>query len=60
MVVGDQHYCQGALLPGKGAGTHFARGRVGSRAVLDRHTKNSPSRGFDSRTIQPVASRYTN
>jgi len=60
MVVGDQHYCQVALLPGKGPGTHFTGSWVSFRAGLDGRTKISPPLGFDSRTVQPVASRYTN
>jgi hypothetical protein len=32
---------------------------VGSRASLDRRGKSRPPPGFDSRTIQPVAIRYT-
>jgi hypothetical protein len=32
---------------------------VGPRAGLDRCGKSRPPPGFDSRTVQPVASRYT-
>ena len=32
---------------------------MGPRAGLDRCEKYRPSPGFDSRTVQPVASRYT-
>jgi hypothetical protein len=33
---------------------------VGLRAGLDRCVKSRPSPGFDSRTVHPVASCYTN
>jgi hypothetical protein len=39
--------------------THFTGGWVGLRAGLDVCEKTRPSPGFDPRTIQPVASRYT-
>jgi len=32
---------------------------VGPRAGLDRYGKSRPPPGFDPRTVQPVASRYT-
>ena len=32
---------------------------MGSRAGLDRWGKSRPSPGFDPRTFQPLASRYT-
>jgi len=32
---------------------------VGPRAGLDRCGKSRPQPGFDARTVQPVASRYT-
>ena len=32
---------------------------VGSRDGMDRYGKPRPPQGFDSRTVQPVASRYT-
>ena len=34
-------------------------GWVGLRASLDRCGKSRPSAGFDLRTVQPVANRYT-
>ena len=32
---------------------------MGPRASLDRYGKSRPPPGFDPRTVQPVASRYT-
>jgi hypothetical protein len=32
---------------------------VGSRASLDRRGKSRPRPGYDSRTVQPVAIRFT-
>jgi hypothetical protein len=43
--------------PGKTPGTHYIGGWVGPRARLDRCEK---SRLLDPRTVQPVASHYTN
>ena len=40
-------------------GTHCTGGRVGPRTCLDRCGKSRPQSGFDSRTVQPIASRYT-
>ena len=45
--------------PGKDPGTHCTGGWVGPRAGLDRCGKSRPPPGFDPRTVQPVASRYT-
>jgi hypothetical protein len=44
--------------PGK-PGTHCKGGWVGLRGDLDRCRKSRPPLGFDSWTIQPVVSRYT-
>ena len=46
-------------LPRERPGTHRAGGWVGPRAGLDRCGKSRPIPGFDPRTVQPVASRYT-
>jgi hypothetical protein len=46
------------LYPRERPGTHCIGGWVGPRAGLDRG-KISPPLGFDPRTVQPVASRYT-
>ena len=41
-------------------GTHCTGGWVGPTAGLDRCGKSRPPPGFDPRTVQPVANRYTN
>ena len=47
------------IYPREGAGgTHCIEGWVGLRAGQDGCGKSRPS-GFDPRTVQPVASRYT-
>ena len=48
-----------ALYPLERPGTNFIGGWVGHRAGLDKCGKSRPTKGFDSRTVQPVASRYT-
>ena len=60
MGVGGQRYAPAALPQGKRPGTHFTGGWVGPRAVLDACGKSRPPPGFNPRTVQPVASRYTN
>jgi len=40
-------------------GTHFVVGWVGPRDDLDVCENNAPPLGFDPRTGQPVASRFT-
>ena len=45
--------------PQERPGTHYTGGRVGPRAGLDGYGKCSPTPGFDPRTVQPVASSYT-
>jgi hypothetical protein len=45
--------------PGKRPGTLHTRGWVGPRAGLDEYGKSRPPPGFEPRTVQPVASRYT-
>jgi hypothetical protein len=59
MEVGGQRHTPSALPPGKRPGTHCLRGWVGPRAGLDGYGKSHPPPGFDPRTVQPVASRYT-
>ena len=46
--------------PGERPDTHCTAGWVGPRAGLDMCGKSRPPPGFDPRTVQPVASRYTN
>jgi len=43
----------------KRPGTQCTGGWVGPRAGLDMYGKSRPPPGFDSRTVQPVASHYT-
>ena len=43
----------------EGFGTHCIGGWAGSRASLDGCGKCRPTPGFDPRTAQPVAIRYT-
>jgi hypothetical protein len=56
MGVGGQRQASTTLLPGKRPSTHCMGGWVGPRAGV---WKISPPPGVDPRTIQPVASRYT-
>ena len=44
--------------PAERPGTHFRRGWVGPRVLLDGRKISFPP-GFDPRTVQPVVSRYT-
>jgi hypothetical protein len=57
--VGGQRHAPAALPPGKRPGTHFIGGWMGPRADLDGCGKISPVLGFDPRSVQSVASRYT-
>ena len=62
MAVGGQLHASAPLPPPpkrKGPGTHFIGGWVGPTNGLDGCKKSHPPPGFDPRTIQPVASRYT-
>jgi hypothetical protein len=47
------------LYPRGKHGTHCIGGWVGPRAGLNRRGKSRPPSGFDPRTVQPVANRYT-
>jgi hypothetical protein len=47
------------LYPRERPGIHCTGGWVGPRAGLDVCEKSRPPTGFDPRTVQPVASRYT-
>jgi len=47
------------LYPRERSGTHCIGGWVGLRVGLDGCGKSRPPPGFDPRTVQPVASRYT-
>ena len=59
MGVGSQRHAPAAPYPREKLGTHCIGGWVGLRAGLDRCGKSRPPQGFDPRTVQPVASRYT-
>ena len=48
------------LYPRERTVTHCIGGWVENRAGLDGCGKSRPTPGFDPRTVQPVASRYTN
>ena len=56
--VRGQCHALAALYPWERPGTHCTGGWVGPRAGLDRCGKSLPP-VFDPRTIQPVASSYT-
>jgi hypothetical protein len=56
MGMGGQLHAPAALPPGNRPGTHCVGGWVGRSGRL---RKISPPPGFDPRTVQPVASRYT-
>jgi hypothetical protein len=58
MGVGGQHHAPAALTPER-PGTHWIGGWVGPRTGLDGCEKPRPQPGFDPRTVQPLASRYT-
>ena len=47
------------LYPQERPGAHCIGGWVGPRAGLDGCGKSRPPPEFDPRTVQPVASRYT-
>ena len=56
--MGVVHHAPAALTPGKRPGTHFIGGWVGPWAGLDGEENPAPT-GFEHRTVQPMASRYT-
>ena len=58
MGVGCQRHAPAALPPGKTRYT-LCRRLVGSQGRSGQVRKISPPSGFDPRTVQPVASRYT-
>jgi hypothetical protein len=47
------------IYPREKPGTHCTGGWVGPMAGGDGFGKSRPLLGFDPRTVQPVASRYT-
>ena len=58
MGVGNQHHAPAALPPGKTLYPLYRR-LGGPQGRSGRVRKISPPQGFDPRTVQPVASRYT-
>ena len=54
-----QLHAPAVLYPLERLGTYCTGGWMGPRADLDRFGKSRPPPGFDPRTVQPVASRYT-
>jgi hypothetical protein len=59
MGVGGQSHKLAALPPGRGAGIHCTGARVSPQGRSWQMWKISPTPGFDPRTAQPVASRFT-
>ena len=59
MDMGGRHHAPGRFSSQERPGTHCTGGWVGPRAGLHGCGKSRPPPGFDSRTAQPVASRYT-
>ena len=57
--LGVQRHAPAALPPGKWSTSHCIGGCVGPRDGLDVYGKSHPPPGSDPRTVQPVASRYT-
>ena len=58
MGVGGQHHAPAALPPGETPYPLYRR-LGGPQGRSGRLRKISPTQGFDHRTVQPVASRYT-
>jgi hypothetical protein len=59
MVVGGQDHASVALPPENRPGTYCTEDWVGPQGRSGRVRKISSPPGFDPRTVQPVASRYT-
>ena len=59
MKLGGQHHAPATLHPRKRPCIHSKGGRVETRDGLDGCRKISPPPGFDPRTVQSVASCYT-
>ena len=57
--VGGQRHTPAALPPGKRPGAHLYRRLGGPQGLSGLLRKISPSPGFDSGTVQPVAGRCT-
>jgi hypothetical protein len=59
MRAGEQRHTPAALPPGKRLDTNFTGGWVHPKAGLEGCGKSRPSPGFDPRTVQSIASGYT-
>ena len=59
MGVGGYRHAPAALPPGKRPGVHYTGGWVRPQVRSGQVRKISPAPGFDPRTAQPAASRYT-
>jgi hypothetical protein len=59
MGLGVQRHATAVLSSGKKSGPHCVGGWLGPRAGLDGCGKSRSFTGLDPRTVQPVASRYT-
>jgi len=59
MGLGGQRHAPAALPPGKRCVPVCVGGWVGPKPGLDGCGKSRLPTGFDPRTVQPVASRYT-
>ena len=59
MGLGGQRHSQSALPPGKKPATRCTGHWVGSMADMDMCGKSRLPPGFDPRTVQSVAIRYT-
>jgi hypothetical protein len=57
--VSGQRHTPAAIYPWERPGTHYTGDWVSPRAGLEMRGKSRPSPGFKPRTVQPVASRYT-
>ena len=57
--VSGQHHAPAALPPGNTSGIQCTGDWAGLRVWLEVCRKSRPPPGFDPRTVQPVASRYT-
>ena len=59
MGVGGQRHAAAALPPGKRPSAQLYRRLGGPQGRSGQARKISPTLGFDPRTVQPVARRYT-
>jgi hypothetical protein len=59
LEMGGQRHAPATLTQGNRPGTHCIRGRGGPQGGSGRVRKISHPRGFDPRTVQPIAIRYT-